>query len=175
MGSPWRDDPKTKAKSNAFLGTMADKKGFVRDFLSKGYRPRIEHLLQLYFYPEASQYHGPWKRSVYGATFEVPRLKKNNKFPNKDFVFQSIWLTNDPQDMPNRLDGYVEIISGGNQMLEAPKLPLDPEVINNCMQYLEEYHVWLAAILCRTGYIKPWDAYGKLDELLSKSIYKKHS
>ena len=173
MRRKWQADFSEMLQSGVNINSMARIAEFVDAKLAEGYEVRKEHLLKLYFYPEGTQYHGVWMRSVFSATHEVFRLKRSNKFPDRDFIYESIWLSMDPQDIHSKLDGYVEIIAGNNQYLQSPELPLDQSIIDDCMKYLYAYHEWLAEALSKKGYVKSFEVYGKLKELLSQSIYRK--
>ena len=173
MKRTWQDDFRLMIKAKVLIGSMADRDRFVRNRLDMGYDVRIEHLLKLYFYPEGTQYRGVWMRSVFSATHEVLRLKRTKRHPNKHFIYEIIWLSMDPDVLPNRLSDDVGLIAEDNPLLQSPELPLDPSIVQDCMKYLYAYHEWLAEALSKKGYVTSSEVYDKLKELLSQSIYKK--
>jgi len=159
-------------KSGVPVNSMGRRRRWVEDKLGDGWDVRLEHLLKLYFYPEETRYHGVWMTSVFSSAREVKRFMRN-KLPGYKFLFNALWLIEDPLDIKERLNMYVDTIARKMPALRAPRLPMDSVVADDCMRYMEAYHVWLCGRLSKFGYVIAVDVEHKLKELLSQSIYHK--
>jgi len=173
MRSTWQDDFRQMLNEKVPINSLGMRQEWVEDKLNDKVDIRLEHLLKLYFYPEGTQYHGVWMRSVFSSTSRVWKFKRGNNFPGKDFIYRAIWLNSDPTDIRDRMGSDVEVISIGLPLLQAPEFPLDSVVVDDCMQYMQAYHDGLAGVLSKRGYVISPDVYGEVRALLVQSIYHK--
>lgn len=155
-----------------FIYSMATAKSKLERTLESHNEVRIEHLLKLYFYPEAERDRDGWKRSVLNSLRSVPLLK-NGKYPDEEFLYDEIWVKPFASRLEGELDRRVTFLTRVIHDYEAPSLPISPEIKKDFCRICERYSDWLAGWLSRSGRIFWVDVYHHLEDLLGTSKYVK--
>jgi hypothetical protein len=152
--------------------SMAESKSRLEKSLKSHNEVRIEHLLKLYFYPENSRDRGVWKRSVYSSLNKVPLLK-NNKYPEFQFLYETIWVDPYEGNLLREMDRRVLFLSRRVHSFQPPEFPLDEAVVRDCYGICERYSTWLAEALSKVGSQSWVVAYDVMEHFLKDSIYVK--
>jgi hypothetical protein len=151
---------------------MADSKSRLEKSLKSHNEVRIEHLLKLYFYPEAERERGGWERSVHSSLNKVPLLK-NGRFPDFQFLHEQVWVVPFEGKLLREMDQRVLFMSRSIHAYMPPRFPLEPSVVGNCYGICEEYSAWLADTLSQIGFVTRREVGLKLVDFLKKSVYVK--
>jgi hypothetical protein len=151
---------------------MADSKSRLEKSIKARNEVRIEHLLKLYFYPEAEREREGWERSVYSSLNKVPLLK-NGRRPDFQFLRNQLWTLPFEGKLRGEMDRRVFFISGLIQDYEPPEFPLADAVVDDCYGICREYSEWLADMLSLVGFLSLREVGLKVEDLLKKSIYVK--
>jgi hypothetical protein len=151
---------------------MATAKSKLEGVLKSHNEVRIEHLLKLYFYPEAQRERDGWKHSVLNSLRSVPLLK-NGRYPDEEFLYDEIWVKPFAGRLEGELDRRVAFLSRLIHDYEAPELPLSDEVREDFCRVCEGYCVWLSERLSQSGSVFWMDAYWRIEDLLKTSRYVK--
>jgi hypothetical protein len=155
-----------------FIYSMATAKSKLGKTLGSHNEVRIEHLLKLYFYPEAERDRDGWKRSVLSSLRSVPLLK-NGKFPDEEFLYDEIWVKPFASKLEGELDRRVTFLTRIVHDYKAPSLPISPEIKQDFCRICEGYCSWLADWLSLSGRVSWLMVYQHLDRLLETSKYVK--
>ena len=150
-----------------WIVSMAGRKAAVLDQLRNGCSVRVEHLLKLYFYPEAEYEQRGWMESVWKVLSEVGTIG-SGRFPTFKEIMFDIWDIPYGKVIRKKLPGILRGIIASMSDYRPVRLPLSEAVISNCCEYLEKFHMWLAEELSADGIISFADVQLKIAELLSE-------
>jgi hypothetical protein len=135
---------------------------------------RIQHLIKLYFYPEAGYERNGWMRTVYNSVDYVPSLKGVSKRPlSMSFILNAIWG-----------DDFADLLKDGLffcHVLDSvlmkdylpPHFPLESEWVDDCYNFCRGYHEWLAGKLAGRRFVVWQDCVDKLNQMLEVSVFKR--
>ena len=133
---------------------MSDKRSEIRNQLKYAGKQVALHLIKLAIYPDAQE-RNHWKQEIYAFLHDVPRLKKSNKWPEFDIIFDALSVYDDIVDNLV-LEVYDDEESLTPSELSAEKLE----------EMLLTYHAWAAHKLSKNGILRRQDVYNKIDELI---------
>lgn len=137
-----------------YIKAMSDKRADVRNELKYAGEQIALHLLKLLMYPDAQE-RNHWKQEIYAFLHKVPKLKKTNKWPEQEFIFEAVSVYDDVVD-----NLILEV-----QDEEEQLTPINIDVVK-AQQVLIEYHSWIAQELSQYGILRRQSVYDKLDELV---------
>ena len=143
----------------SLLEQAAPKKKIL-DELYASNRYIITHLLCIYLWYD-TEYVTHWKKEVYTAMSDIPKMKHNNKFPNKEVIYNNTFGVIEDVFL-DRFDHYIELVSLKEDKLELPH-NLNPRKVKN---YLEDYFIWLSDKLSTKGYVSLSEVNNEIDNLL---------
>lgn len=130
---------------------MADTKSNIAAKLEGTTLQIVKHIIKIYLYPEHPAVNH-WKTEVYGFLHTIPRIKRKNTFPTKEFILQETIGVNRsviPLWVENVVDDY-----GESDRDES-----------NVMAAIEDYYSMLAEELSYRGDISKQKVYAKLTEI----------
>jgi hypothetical protein len=145
----------------------------IEKTLEHGTDERHWHLLKLYYFRKYTRYLHGWKNTVFNSCFAVVK-KKNNKgkdrFPSEPEIYQVVFghLEDVFQD---RVSVYV---SAFNDKTNPSYVELAKVVRDNAkdvLEYMKEYHHWLALNLAIRGQVESEDVSREVDRLLKAHPY----
>ena len=132
---------------------MAQDKKSVREFLWPRAGQIIQHLLQIYMYPNIDATNH-WGAEVYGFINKLPKLKHNNKYPSEKFILDNTW------NIWN--DAIIDMINSAIKEYGQPQQDVDKNVIADLIY---KYFQWLANHLSIEGQITKSDMVAYIKQL----------
>ena len=130
---------------------MADTKSNIAAKLEGTTLQIVKHIIKIYLYPEHPAVNH-WKADVYGFLHTIPRIKRKNTFPTKEFILrETVEVNRDtiPLWVENVVDDYGE----------------SDRDIAGVIDVIEDYYSMLAEELSYRGDISKQKVYTKLTEI----------
>lgn len=139
-------------KISEFAETMKD----IRNRLVDGTATTmIEHLVKLIIL-DSPENINHWRQEIFSGLHEIPKQKKNNKYPTSQFIFDVIW-----NYYSDDLDKYVDFV-----IKEEPNEKLKDNIESeDILEPIYSYVLWLAVRLSKYGKVESVDVHNKLKEL----------
>ena len=132
---------------------MAQDKKSIKEFLWPRGGQIIQHLLQIYMYPNLDTTEH-WATEVYGFINKVPKLKYNNRYPSETFIIDNTWKVWN--------DTIVDMIKSAIKEYGKPENDIDASVITDLIY---KYFQWLAKQLSTEGQIRKFDMIALIQQL----------
>lgn len=130
---------------------MADTKSNIAAKLEGTTLQIVKHIIKIYLYPEHSAVNH-WKTEIYGFLHTIPRIKRKNTFPTKEFILrETIGINRDT--IPLWVENVIDDYGASNKD------------VNNVMAAIYDYYSMLAEELSRSGDISKQKVYTKLTEI----------
>ena len=149
-------------------------RGYILTKLRDGWNVRLEHLLKLYFYPMAVNYHNSWIRSVWTSCGKIPSLdNKGKRYLTASEILQSIWydkIFNTVSDIHCFVSNLKKVVSAMSNY-PSPAFPLRNGLIEDFQTFCASYHKWLAEELSKYGKITQEECSQELSRFLSGCVY----
>lgn len=136
---------------------LAKKQKEIIDYLTNGERDKwVTHLMKIQIFDSDERLIDHWKHEIYSLFNNIPKLKNNNKFPSKDFIFKILW-----EHYGDRLFTFIDIAQD-DEPNERLKSQLNfTQITLNTKNYFE----WIANKLSTQGKISSMEVYNKLWEI----------
>ena len=145
--------------------SMGSRKAAVLDQVRAGRTIRVEHLLKLYFYPEAEYERNGWVESVWKVLPEIEGYHKN-KLPPFKLLMEELWGIPYSGSMRGRLPNVIKKFANNMTDYKPIKLPLSDDLSSHCVLFLERFHGWLANELSTVGSVSMEDVGDKISSML---------
>lgn len=113
----------------------------------------MEHLLKLYLYSHNESAYGHWQSEIYSLLNSVPKLKSNNKYPDKKFLMANLYR---PQD--HNFDAGIWRLQ-----LKYGELNWNHEINVRFNKMSYDYFDQLSDSLSKVGHVKSSEVYQMLD------------
>lgn len=137
-----------------YIRSAAMKQSDLGDDLEEVALPLLEALGQLYLFPNCEYTHH-WRQEVWATLHRVPKLKRRNKLPSKEFILEHTW-----HEYETQLD-YILVFAREHEYLLEPytgRIDNLKEFSIICCTYIG----WAAEQLSKTGKLMPSQVYNKL-------------
>lgn len=141
-----------------YIVANAMKKSDIGALLEEHTYPCMESLSQLYLFPDYTEYHKHWAREVWANLHRVSKLKKSNKYPKAQYIFDQTWMQNETHveaAMDEAVNYETNLIPNESRLLDADTL----------YKIMDEYFTWIAEKLSKNGIVLSQESYQKLKEL----------
>jgi hypothetical protein len=123
---------------------------------------RLEHLLKLFYYRQATKEKAGWERSIAYAPMRVSRQKSNNKLPKAEDIYHEAWFV--MQDVFSSSEkGLLEKFSEELSDYAPPD-----HISQNSYKFCEEYHKWMSQYFSSNEMMSMAEARAEISELLMK-------
>lgn len=133
---------------------MSMKRKDLGDYIDNHTWQVMVALAQLYLFPHGNRTH--WRKGVWEKFSRMYTLKKSNKLPDADFIFENSWGRN-KQDIHNALQYAKD--------KEDQYTPQSHATIDEFWLIVEDYFLWLSDKLSTNSTLLLADVKEELDRL----------
>lgn len=139
------------------ISEFARKQKDIINYLTNGERDKwLTHLMKIQIFNSDKGLINHWKHEVYSLFNNIPKSRVNNKFPNKDFIFNTLW-----EHYGDRIFTFIDIAQD-DEPNEKLKSQLNfTQITLNTKNYFE----WIATKLSTQGKVSSTEVYDKLWEI----------
>lgn len=119
----------------------------------------LEHLA-LYYISNSDEKCHHWASEIYAFLHSIPTLKGSNKFPNADMIYNNtfkIWQDSLASKLPS--------------ICKEHGVSFNPDIIDNLMEFVDRYFVWLCNQLSTIGRVSTSQVYDILGDIKGESLY----
>lgn len=141
---------------------FADAKDNITNKLKDKSDDLVYRIVKIFVFPNCG-IKPHWYQEVYGFIHSVPKMKKKNKFPDKEFIFKNtfgVWGDTIESCIITAIKDYPNIVPLFNQ----------DTGLNVCENAVRKYFEWLSEELSKIGRVASSDVYKKIDELIEEVI-----
>lgn len=140
-----------------YIKCMGQSRNDIRNDLDNKGDQLVEHLVKIILYRERGNL-VHWCDELGSFIHKVPKLKSRNRFPDKDFIYHSIWDTES-----ERLSQTIDYIQHRYKAYNGYDVPE-----HDVRAFIEEYIGWLSEQLSKYGAVYVSQCADVAMELLDK-------
>lgn len=133
---------------------MSMKRSELADYIDNHTYQTIVALAQLYLFPQGNRVH--WRKEVWEKFSRIYTLKKTNKLPSADFIYNNSWVKHSKNI--HRIMQYA-------MDKEDEYTPLKGTTLDEFYQIAQDYFIWLSNMLSTHSEILLSEVKEELDRL----------
>lgn len=136
---------------------FADRRRDIISYLTNGERDKwLTHLMKIQIFDCDKGKIDHWKHEVYSLFNNISKMQSNNKFPSKQFIYETLW-----NHYGDRLFTFID-----NAQDEEPNEKLKSQLnFTKIALNTKAYFEWIANLLSRQGRVTSQEVYDELWQL----------